>query len=176
MPNHVDIRQRLPLLARHEGVWDGWYRYFDVEGNKLDEHRSRLVCRFPAASEGSAFDYDQTNHYSWADGRTDVRPFPAVLEGDRIVFKSELIEGWAADVPLDTQARTTMLHWTRRAEPGTYLYEMIHLSDCGIYRARVWQWFHGGRLTQRTLIDEQRVSHNWRQISGSSFAGDPLAE
>lgn len=168
-----DIRQRMPLLARHEGVWDGWYRYYDAQGKLTDEHRSRLVCRFP---DSGPFDYDQTNHYSWADGRTDVRPFPAVLEGDRIVFKSELIEGWAADVPLDTQARTTMLHWTRRAEPGTYLYEMIHLSDCGIYRARVWQWFHGGRLTQRTLIDEQRVSHNWRQISGSSFAGDPLAE
>ncbi len=69
-----------------------------------------------------------------------------------------------------------MLNWTRSAEPGTYLYEMIHLSDCGNYRARVWQWFREGRLTQRTLIDEQRVSSNWRQISGPSFAGEPLAE
>ena len=174
MPNHVDIRQRLPLLARHEGVWDGWYRYFDVEGNKLDEHRSRLVCRFPAASEGSAFDYDQTNHYSWPDGRTDVRPFPAVLAGDRIVFKSDLIDGWAADVPLDTHQRTTMLNWVRLGEPGVYLYEMIQISDCGHYRSRVWQWFREGRLFQRTLIDEQRVSKHTAWVTGPTFAGDPV--
>ena len=130
-----DIRQRMPRLARHEGVWNGWYRYYDAQGRLIDAHRSRLVCRFP---DGGPFDYDQTNHYSWPDGRTEVRPFPAMLQGDRIVFKSELIEGWAADVPLDTFARTTMLNWTRSAEPGTYLYEMIHLSDCGNYtRPRV---------------------------------------
>jgi hypothetical protein len=166
-----DIKQRLPLLARHEGVWDGWYRYYDAEGTKTDEHRSRLVCRFP---DSGPFDYDQVNHYSWADGRTDIRPFPAVLEGDRVVFKSELIDGWAADVPLDIHQRTTMLNWVRKGEPGVYLYEMIQLSDCGKYRSRVWHWFREGRLFQRTLIDEHKVSGNWRQLTGPSFAGEPI--
>ncbi len=166
-----DIRQKLPLLARHEGVWDGWYRYYDAECNKIDEHRSRLVCSFPDAGP---FDYDQTNHYSWADGRKDVRPFPAVLAGDRIVFQSDLIDGWAADVPLDTFKRTTMLNWVRKNEPGIYLYEMIQLSDCSNYRSRVWHWFRDGRLFQRTLIDEQRVSSDWRWVKGHTFAGDPV--
>jgi hypothetical protein len=167
-----DIKQRLTLLARHEGVWDGWYRYYDAEGHKTDEHRSRLVCRFP---DSGPYDYDQTNHYSWADGRTDIRAFPAVLQGDRVVFKSDLIDGWAADVALDTYQRTTMLNWVRKGEPGVYLYEMIQLSDCGNHRSRVWHWFRDGRLFQRTLIDEQRVSSNWRQVTGPSFAGEPLA-
>jgi hypothetical protein len=165
------FKQQFPLLARHEGVWDGVYRYYDANGNKTDEHRSRLICRFP---DGGPFDYDQTNHYSWADGRTDIRGFPAVGAGDRIVFKSDLIDGWAADVALDTSARTTMLHWVRKGEPGVYLYEMIQISDCGRYRARVWHWFRDGRLIQRTLIDEEKVSGNWRAISGPSFAGDVL--
>jgi len=166
-----DIRQRMPLLARHEGVWDGWYRYYDAEGNKTDEHRSRLVCRFP---DSGAVDYDQTNHYSWADGRTDVRPFPAVLAGDRIAFQSDLIDGWAADVALDSHHRTTMLHWVRKNEPGVYLYEMIQLSDCGNFRSRVWHWFRDGRLFQRTLIDEQRVSSEWRWVKAPTFAGEPV--
>ena len=168
-----DFKKMFPLLARHEGVWDGWYRYYDAAGDKIDEHRSRLVCRFP---DGGRFAYDQTNHYSWADGRRDVRGFPANAgpTGDRIVFDSDLIDGWAADVALDTAARTTMLHWVRRNEPGVYLYEMIQISDCGRYRSRVWHWFRDGRLFQRTLIDEEKVSSQWRGITGPSFAGEPL--
>ncbi len=166
-----DIKTVLPLLARHEGVWDGWYRHYDAQGNKTDEHRSRLVCRFP---DSGPHEYDQVNHYSWADGRKEVRPFPAKLQGGRVIFDNELIHGWAADVPLDEHHRTTMLNWVRKGEPGVYLYEMIQLSDCGQYRSRVWHWFREGRLFQRTLIDEQRVSHEWRGITGPSFAGDPL--
>ena len=38
---------------------------------------------------------------------------------------------------------------------------MIRLSDCGHYRSRVWQWFRGGRLARRTLIDEQKRTDDW---------------
>ena len=165
------FKQQFPLLARHEGVWDGHYRYYDAEGNKTDEHRSRLICRFPDSGQ---YAYHQTNYYSWADGRTDTRDFPANGVGDRIVFDSDLIDGWAADVKLDTAARTTMLYWERRSEPGIYLYEMIQISDCGQHRARTWHWFRDGRLFQRTLVDEQRVSTQWRGINGPSFAGQPI--
>ena len=165
------FKQRFPLLARHEGVWDGAYIYLDAQGKKFDEHTSRLVCRFP---DGSDIDYDQTNYYRWPDGRTEVRAFPAVAAGDRIVFVSDLIDGWAAAVPLDEAARTMMLHWVRKGEPGVYLYEMIQISDDGRFRSRVWHWFREGRLFQRTLVDEHKVSSNWRAITGASFAGDPV--
>jgi hypothetical protein len=72
-----------------------------------------------------------------------------------------LIEGWAAEVPLDTFNRTTMLNWTRNDDPDLYLYEMIQVSDCRKYRARVWQWFKGGRLIKRTLVDETFVTRDW---------------
>lgn len=167
-----DIKARMPLLARHEGVWDGIYRQLDADGNKTDQHRSRLVCRFP---DGGGHDYHQTNHYLWDDGRREVREFPAVLVGDRIVFRSALIDGWAADVGLDDKHRTTMLHWQRTGEPGLYLYEMIQLSDCGAFRSRVWHGYRDGRLVQRTLIDEHKVTADWRALRGESFPGDPIA-
>lgn len=167
-----DIKQIFPLLARHEGVWDGVYRYYDGDGVKTDEHRSRLVCRFPTDAE---YPYHQTNYYSWADGRKDQRDFPAIVAGDRITFVSDLIDGWASDVPLDTFKRTTMLNWVRKGEPGTYLYEMIQISDCGDYRSRTWHWFRDGRCIQRTLIDEQKVTSDWRAVKGASYAGETLS-
>lgn len=42
-----DLRAHMPLLTRQEGVWEGVYRYYDADGNKIDEHRSRLICRVP---------------------------------------------------------------------------------------------------------------------------------
>lgn len=153
-----DYRAELPRIAAHEGVWEGVYRYYDAEGNKVDEHRSRLVCRFPGRGP---YPYRQTNYYSWPDGRTEVRDFPALIENGRLIWQGALIRGWAAEVSLDELGRTIMLYWVRQDDPSIYLYEMIQVSDCGRYRSRVWQWFRAGRLFRRTLIDETKVSSDW---------------
>jgi len=158
----MSAKDTLPLLARHEGVWDGMYRYYDANGNKTDEHKSRLICRFPNVPDESEYEYHQTNHYTWEDGRTEMRDFPTQVRDGRIWFSGE-IEGWAAEVPLDENKRSVMLHWVRKDLPDAYLYEMIQISDCGNYRSRVWQWVKNGRLFQRTLIDESKVSDNWRE-------------
>jgi hypothetical protein len=155
------LKQAMPLLASQEGVWEGWYRYYDAEGDKIDEHRSRLVCRFP---EDGPVPYHQTNHYTWADGRTELRDFPATFREGRLWFDNDLIYGWAAEEPLDVHHRTLLLHWVRKGEPATYLYEMIQVSDCGRYRTRVWQWINGGRTRMRTLIDEQKISDSWHGL------------
>lgn len=154
----TDVRLAMPVLARHEGIWEGWYRYFDAQGNKVDEHRSRLICRFP---KDGPYPYHQTNHYTWADGRTETRDFPASFRDGRIWWDNELITGWAAEVPVDEHRRSVMLYWVRKGQPGVYLYEMIQISDCGRYRERVWQWIEGGRCMMRTLIDEEKVSDDW---------------
>jgi len=151
----MSLRASLPYLARNEGVWEGYYRYYDAGGSKIDEHKSRLICRIRDDR-----DYHQTNVYRWADGKKEDRDFPATIAGTRLVFTSE-ITGWAEAVDLDEHNRTMMLHWTRNNEPDLYLYEMIQLSDDGEARARVWQWFKADRLLQRTLIDEVRISTDW---------------
>jgi hypothetical protein len=162
------IRAGMPLLARNEGVWEGWYRYYDAATGKLnDEHRSRLICRMP--DDGPhAGTYHQTNHYFWADGRTDVRDFPARYENGRIWFDNELISGWAAPMLPDDFGRSTCLNWTRKGEPDLFLYEMIQLSDNGVNRARTWQWFKNGICFQRTLIDEHFVTADWRSWTDTS--------
>lgn len=160
-----ELKKIMPLLARHEGVWEGHYRYYDVAGNKTDEHASRLLCRFPE----SGHPYHQTNFYRWADGRSEVRDFPASVSNGRLKWDNEFIIGWACDVNLDDFKRTTMLNWTRTGEPDLYLYEMIQLSDDGLSRSRVWQWFKADRLFQRTLVDEKFVTRDWKAYDGQTF-------
>ncbi|KKW90687.1 hypothetical protein YP76_19195 [Sphingobium chungbukense] len=157
----MGIREDMPLLARHEGVWDGVYTYYNAAGEKIDEHKSRLFCRFP---EGGEFPYHQTNHYLWDDGRTEVRDFPAAYRDKRVWWDNELIKGWAAEVGLDEYNRTVMLYWQRQGDPSLYLYEMIQLADDGLTRCRTWHWIRNGLLETRTAIQEKLVSRDWAAV------------
>ena len=157
----MGIREDMPVLARHEGVWDGVYTYYNAAGVKIDEHKSRLLCRFPA--QGPHL-YHQTNFYTWADGRTETRDFPARYADKRVWWDNELIKGWAAEVALDEYKRTVMLYWQRQGDPSLYLYEMIQLSDDGQNRCRTWHWIRNGMLETRTAIQEQLISRDWQSF------------
>jgi hypothetical protein len=157
----MGIREEMPLLARHEGVWDGIYTYYNAAGEKIDEHKSRLLCRF---KEDSDRPYHQTNWYTWDDGRTESRDFPATYHDKRVWWDNELIKGWAAEVGLDEKNRTVMLYWQRQGDPSLYLYEMIQMSDDGKKRCRTWHWIRDGQLETRTAIQEELVTRDWAGI------------
>ncbi len=158
----MGIREDMPLLARHEGVWDGVYTYFNAAGEKVDEHTSRLFCRFV----DGPMPYHQTNHYTWPDGRTEIRDFPATYRDKRVWWDNELIKGSAWEVGEDDYNRSVMLFWERTGDPGLYLYEMIQLSDCGTKRCRTWHWIRNGQLETRTAIQETFVTRDWRSLGG----------
>lgn len=159
----MSIRSDMPVLTRHEGTWDGYYRYYNASGDKTDEHRSRLLCRFLSDD-----DYHQTNYYYWQDGKKEVRDFPAGYDAQnkRILF-TDLITGWAAELGPDEHNRTVMLYWKRPTE-NIHLYEMIQISDCGNKRHRVWHWFKDDDLFQRTLINERKISATWKDYEQSA--------
>ncbi|MBJ7253195.1 MAG: DUF3598 domain-containing protein [Sphingomonadaceae bacterium] len=161
----MGIREDMPLLARHEGVWDGTYTYFNDKDAQIDQHKSRLFCRFP---ESGPHPYHQTNHYTWDDGRTDIREFPAAYRDKRVWWDNELIKGWAAEVGLDEYSRTVMLYWQRQGDPLLYLYEMIQISDDGQSRCRTWHWIRDGKLETRTAIQEKLVTKDWRSLEGQT--------
>jgi hypothetical protein len=152
------IKREMPLLAHNEGVWDGTYRHVDPEGQTVDLHASRLICRFPSAGP---YAYHQTNIYTWDTGAREVREYPCrYVEGSKeLIFLNELIDGWAKEVAEDPGGRTLMLSWFRPDMREVVFYEMINLSADGQHRTRVWQWLKDGRLFRRTLIEERRVSH-----------------
>ena len=157
----MGIREDMPLLLRHEGVWDGTYTYFNAQDEMVDQHKSRLFCRM---LDDGPHPYHQTNHYTWADGRTEIRDFPATYRDGRIWWNNELIVGWASAVPLDELGRTMMLYWQRTGDPSLYLYEMIQISDDGQNRCRTWHWIRNGMLETRTAIQETFVTRDWRSL------------
>lgn len=158
----MGIREDMPLLSSAEGIWDGWYRYYDAAGNKMDEHKSRLVCRFPTSGP---VPYHQTNYYTWEDGKEDIRDFPAQYKDKRLWFDNELIKGWAAELTVDDLNRSMYLYWQRKGVPDLYLYEMINVSDCRKKRCRTWHWIKNGEIIQRTLIDEHFAQKDWSAYS-----------
>ncbi|WP_430443791.1 DUF3598 domain-containing protein [Sphingorhabdus contaminans] len=162
----MGFREEMPLLARHEGVWDGVYSYFNDKDELIDQHSSRLFCRI--LDDDAEFPYHQTNHYSWADGRTEIRDFPACYRDGRIWWDNDLIKGWAAPVALDERGRTMMLYWQRTGDPSLYLYEMIQISDNGQNRCRTWHWIRNGKLETRTAIQERVVTRDWRSLEARS--------
>jgi hypothetical protein len=158
----MGIREDMPLLARHEGVWDGVYTYYNAAGEKVDEHTSRLFCRF--LGDDSPHPYHQTNHYMWADGRKEIRDFPAVYRDKRVWWDNELIQGSAWEVGDDDKKRSVMLYWQRTGDPELYLYEMIQIADDGQTRCRTWHWIRRGQLETRTAIQERLVTRDWKSL------------
>ena len=42
----MSLRRAMPLLARHEGVWEGYYRYYDAQRREDRMSTSRgCICR-----------------------------------------------------------------------------------------------------------------------------------
>lgn len=168
-----DLKSAMPILASNEGVWDGVYSYFDAQNNKVDEHKSRLICRMTG---GGDVPYHQTNHYMWDDGKYEIRDFPATYKDGRIWFDNDLIKGWAAEVPLDEFNRTTMLYWQRKGDPSLYLYEMIQNSDDRNLRCRTWHWIRDGKIETRTCITEKFVTRDWQAIDAEMKAAAERGE
>lgn len=148
----IDLREEMPILARHEGEWAGEYIEVDTDAQVLDRFDASLSCQFPVDGE---YSYYQTNHYEWPDGTERVIEFPGIYDDGRLVFDTERIQGQAWEVEHDD--RTVMLTWTRPDMPDSRFYEMIQINDDDNRRARTWHWFVEDKLEKRTLIEEQRV-------------------
>lgn len=145
-----NIREEMPVLARHEGDWVGSYTLVDTTGKVLDKHQSYLTCQFP---ENVPHSYYQINRYTWDDGKQEEHQFPATYKDKKIWFDTERILGKAWEV----DDSTVILWFSYKTVPAMYLYEMIQISPDNNYRARTWQWFKDNQIYQRTLIQEERV-------------------
>lgn len=145
------IRDHLPLLARHEGVWAGTYSFVTPGLEVLDRYDFRIRVSFPEDGKGRRT-YRQESDYRWPDGRTQSLVFEGELEGEAIVFDNGRIAGrmWAVD------ERTLYLTFGFTEQPGVEVCEMIQLSADGGSRARTWHWFRDEALFQITLVDERR--------------------
>ncbi|HLO87885.1 MAG TPA: DUF3598 family protein [Nostocaceae cyanobacterium] len=144
------IKTEMPVMARHEGEWNGYYTLVDTQGNVLDKYTSHLSCQF---IEQDPYSYYQINRYQWPDGRQEEHHFPGIYKDKKVWFDTERLQGHAWEV----DNTTIMFLFTYKGIPGSYLYEVIFLSPCNNYRSRTWHWFKNDQVYQRTLVQEERV-------------------
>jgi len=161
------LAQRLPVTFDQAGVWDGEYVHLNAAHEIVDRHASRIICRVD--DEGEHPRMRQTNVYTWPDGSREIRYFEASLEGDRIIYDNDLIRGWNVDGKHDPAKRTILVGWTRKDAPDIEFYEYINPSADGNRKHRVWQWFRGGDLIRRTLINETRAGRDWRTFDAPEY-------
>jgi len=151
MPD-VDLRRELPVVARHEGTWEGELIELDTDLTVQDRFETRVSIDL---SPGGEYPYSQHNRYRWPDGTERTHELPARYEEGRLVFETGYVEGVAWEAAHDD--RSVVLTWTRTDEPGVSFHELITLGGDGDRRARTWHRFEDGGLTSRTLIEERRV-------------------
>jgi len=154
------VRERLPVLARHEGVWDGMFRRVDATGKVTAEFSSRIIKRFLPDEQWPKI-YHQTNKYVLPDGTRQVIDTFGEYRDGKIHFESERVTGWQLDDPADPFHRSVFLYMVYKSDPDKYVYEMINISDDGKFRTRMTQFLKDGKTTSRTLIDEELVSRDW---------------
>lgn len=140
----------MPVMLKHEGIWQGVYRHLDVNGDLIDQHDSKVICEFPESGDSA---YTQHNYFSWADGSSSQVSFHGRQQGDKILWDTDTFSGYG----WEAGANTVILKLDRKDIPGAYFLEVIILSDNNIDRARTWHWFKDGKLFRRTLCDEHRV-------------------
>lgn len=145
------LKELMPAIFDHEGVWDGVYQYIDLEGQLLDQHLSRVECVFP--DEGDVV-YIQKNQFTWEDGRTHQVEFGGVLIENRIYWDTETFSGfgWQASPGI------FLLELDRKDVQGASFSEAIVMGNTRKDRARTWHWFKDGKCYQRTLCNERLVS------------------
>ena len=147
------IKEKMPVLARHEGTWAGTYRFITPQLELLDQYDFRINVLFPDDGNGG-ITYRQESFYTWPDGRSNELTFEAQYNGDGQVTFDGQISGrmWELD------ARTIYLTFWFADQPGVDVCEMIQLADNNEDRARTWHWFKDGKLFQLTLVDERRIA------------------
>jgi hypothetical protein len=150
------IKAKMPLLARHEGTWEGTYRFITPQLAVLDQYDFRINVRFPEDGRGGVT-YRQESFYRWPDGRRQELVFEAQLaedQGQTIVT----FEGRIAGRIWELDERTIYLTFRFPEQPNVDVCEMIQLAPNNRDRARTWHWFKDGKLFQLTLVDERRVA------------------
>ncbi|AFY58078.1 hypothetical protein Riv7116_5711 [Rivularia sp. PCC 7116] len=146
------IQEKMPVLFRHQGEWEGICTVFDIKGKIIDEHESYLSCEFPEAGD---YSYSQINRYTWADGKQKEHHFTGIYEDKKLIFNTESIVGKAWEVD-----DSTILLWlSYKRLSNTYLYEMINISPCSQYRFRTWKWYKDNQVFKITSAQEKRTSN-----------------
>ena len=155
--SRAELRRRIPLTAKMEGVWEGTFRRVDGNGEIMETLPSRITVRL--LPDGEVYDYHQTNVLNpGSDDEQRIESF-GKWDVDRLRFFNDRLEGWAKAVAADEAGRTSVFLMEFKDGSGLTVSEVVSFSpgDPDV-RMRATQYMRDGRIVRRTLIDEIKVS------------------
>lgn len=85
------IKTNMPVLARHEGIWEGTYRFITPHLQVVEQHDFHIEVSFPDEGQGG-ITYRQLSHYDWPGGRTGDIDFEAQYKDGQVVFDTDTNE------------------------------------------------------------------------------------
>lgn len=158
-----------PALVAQQGVWQGTFRRYDASGACRDSFTSTIVVRLE--ERAGEVRYHQTNHYRWPDGSEQAFDSEGEVREGRIWFQNGQLEGWAMELPEagvagDGSSASLLRLWSRQPG-GAQSLELIQVSPDGRRRHRLFQSVHNGAVVRRTVIDEEKLSDDWRRWDGT---------
>lgn len=133
-------------MTEHEGIWEGVYRHYNKNGELVDTHKSRLEINIDCNK------WDQTNTYTWADGKTVSIKIPGFINSEgTLVLDNERLLGGAKTIVQDT----VFVWWSY---PGTEnsATEIINMINPN-HRMRVWQMIENNSAKGWVQIEERRT-------------------
>lgn len=144
------VRSSMPVLAKHEGTWEGAYTFVDLRGEVQDQYDFSIDVALSAEDRHA---YQQTSRYRWKDGRKQELYFEAQHQEGQLVWDNGRIAGrmWQLD------DRSLYLRFGFAAMPDVECFEMIQISEDGETRGRTWLWYRSQVLYQSVLVDERRI-------------------
>jgi hypothetical protein len=150
-----------PQLLEQQGVWRGIFRRYDAAGELKECFASEIVIR--VWEEEGEWRYHQTGiHRPKGEAERRIEAFGEVRDG-RVWFQGERYGGWAMDLPADAGAPGCLIVMQPLAGSAPHVHEIVSLSEDRRRRWRSSQFLRDGLLVGRTLIDEEKLSDDWRR-------------
>jgi hypothetical protein len=152
--------------ARHQGVWKGTFRRYDADGRLTAEFPSEIIARVEQRDGRQIL--RQTNRYSPAGAPEQVIESSGEIRDGRVWFENDRLSGWSMDIPADTTGRGAVIVMDYKDGSGQYVYEIVARSADGRRRSRATQYLKDGAIVRRTLIDEEKVTDDWRAYEAAN--------
>jgi hypothetical protein len=146
-----DMAALIPVVARHQGTWEGTYRSLTPQLQLIDAWTFRIVV---SLGQSAADAYRQHTTYRWPNGKTSETSFTAALVDGHLTWADARIKGTMH--LLGPEAMLAEMQFT--ADPDGVIMEMARIAADGAARSRVGMVSRRGVLEKIQIADERRVA------------------
>ena len=170
--SRAQLRRRMPLTAKMEGVWEGTFRRVGPKGEIIEALPSRITVQL--LPDGEAYDYRQINVLNPDSDEEQRIESYGKWDVDRLRFFNTRLEGWAQAVAADEAGRTAVFLMEFKDGSGLTVSEVVSFRPGNPdARMRATQYMREGRIVRRTLIDETKVSSPPPDAAQALSSGGP---